>query len=156
MSESVIDIKGVSRSLGKKVALDEVDLVVAKGSVVGLVGENGAGKTTLLKHVLGLFRAKTGSVRVFGKDPVQDPEAVLREIGHLSKVSDLPDWMKIGELMSYTKAFFPSWDDAFAEELREMFELAPDQKVKNAVARPACSGRADCRDRSSPAVAGSG
>ena len=60
MSESVIDIKGVSRSFGKKVALDEVDLVVAKGSVVGLVGENGAGKTTLLKHVLGLFRAKTG------------------------------------------------------------------------------------------------
>jgi ABC-2 type transport system ATP-binding protein len=77
MSESVVDIKGVSRSFGKTVALDEVDLAVPKGSVVGLVGENGAGKTTLLKHVLGLFRAKTGSVRVFGKDPVEDPEAVL-------------------------------------------------------------------------------
>jgi ABC-2 type transport system ATP-binding protein len=130
MSESVVDIKGVSRSFGKTVALDEVDLAVPKGSVVGLVGENGAGKTTLLKHVLGLFRAKTGSVRVFGKDPVEDPEAVLGEIGYLSEVRDLPDWMKIGELMSYTKAFFPSWDDAFAEELREMFELSLDQKVK--------------------------
>lgn len=130
MSESVIDIKGVSRSFGKKIALDEVDLVVPKGSVVGLVGENGAGKTTLLKHVLGLFRARTGSVRVFGKDPVKDPETVLGEIGYLSEVRDLPDWMRIGELMSYTKAFFPSWDDAFAEELREMFELSLDQKVK--------------------------
>ncbi|MFT5326646.1 MAG: ABC-2 type transport system ATP-binding protein [Planctomycetaceae bacterium] len=130
MSESVIDIKGVSRSFGKKIALDEVDLSVPQGSVVGLVGENGAGKTTLLKHVLGLFRAKTGSVRVFGKDPVEDPEAVLGEIGYLSEVRDLPDWMKIGELMSYTRAFFPSWDDAFAEELREMFELSLDQKVK--------------------------
>jgi ABC-2 type transport system ATP-binding protein len=130
MSESVVDIKGVSRSFGKKVALDEVDLSVVKGSVVGLVGENGAGKTTLLKHVLGLFKARTGTVRVFGKDPVEDPEAVLGEIGYLSEVRDLPDWMKIGELMSYTKAFFPSWDVAFAEELREMFELSPDQKVK--------------------------
>jgi len=130
MSESVVDIKGVSRSFGKKIALDKVDLSVPQGSVVGLVGENGAGKTTLLKHALGLFRAKTGSVRVFGKDPVEDPEAVLGEIGYLSEVRDLPDWMKIGELMSYTKAFFPSWDDAFAEELREMFELSPDQKVK--------------------------
>ena len=130
MSESVIDIKGVSRSFGKKIALDEVDLSVPKGSVVGLVGENGAGKTTLLKHVLGLFKARTGSVRVFGKDPVKDPEAVLGEIGYLSEVRDLPDWMKIGELMSYTKAFFPSWDDAFAEELRNMFELSLDQKVK--------------------------
>ncbi len=130
MSESIVEITGVSRSFGKKVALDDVDLVVPKGSVVGLVGENGAGKTTLLKHVLGLFRAKTGSVRVFGKDPVQDPEAVLGEIGYLSEVRDLPDWMKIGELMSYTKAFFQSWDDAFAEELRNMFELSLDQKVK--------------------------
>lgn len=130
MSESVVDIKGVSRSFGKKIALDEVDLSVPKGSVVGLVGENGAGKTTLLKHVLGLFKARTGTVRVFGKDPVEDPESVLGEIGYLSEVRDLPDWMKIGELMSYTKAFFPSWDDAFAEELREMFELSLDQKVK--------------------------
>ena len=130
MSESVVEIKGVSRSFGKKVALDEVDLTIQQGTVVGLVGENGAGKTTLLKHVLGLFRARTGSVRVFGKDPVEEPESVLGEIGYLSEVRDLPDWMKIGELMSYTKAFFPSWDDAFAEELREMFELSPDQKVK--------------------------
>jgi len=130
MSESVVDIKGVSRSFGKKVALDDVALTVPRGSVVGLVGENGAGKTTLLKHVLGLFRARTGTVRVFGKDPVADPESVLGEIGYLSEVRDLPDWMRIGELMSYTKAFFPAWDDAFAEELREMFELSPDQKVK--------------------------
>jgi ABC-2 type transport system ATP-binding protein len=130
MSESVVEIKGISRAFGKKVALDEVDLSVPQGSVVGLVGENGAGKTTLLKHVLGLFRARTGTVRVFGKDPVADPEAVLGEIGYLSEVRDLPDWMKIGELMSYTKAFFPSWDDAFAEELREMFELSLDQKIK--------------------------
>ena len=130
MSESVVDIKGVSRSFGKKVALDEVDLAVPKGSVVGLVGENGAGKTTLLKHVLGLLKARTGSVRVFGKDPVKEPEPVLGEIGYLSEIRDLPDWMKIGELMSYTKAFFPSWDDTFANELREMFELSLDQKVK--------------------------
>lgn len=130
MSESVVDIKGVSRSFGKKIALDEVDLSVPQGSVVGLVGENGAGKTTLLKHVLGLFKARTGTVRVFGKDPVEDPESVLGEIGYLSEVRDLPDWMRIGELMSYTKAFFPSWDDVFAEELREMFELSLDQKVK--------------------------
>jgi ABC-2 type transport system ATP-binding protein len=130
MNEHVVEISGVSRSFGKNVALDEVDLLVQQGSVVGLVGENGAGKTTLLKHVLGLFRAQTGFVRVFGKDPVEDPESVLGEIGYLSEVRDLPDWMRIGELMSYTRAFFPSWDDAFAEELREMFELSLDQKVK--------------------------
>jgi len=130
MSASIVEISGVSRSFGKKVALDEVSLSVPAGCVMGLVGENGAGKTTLLKHVLGLFRAQSGTVRVFDKDPVLDPETVLGEIGYLSEVRDLPDWMKIRELLDYTRAFFPAWDEKFAEELREMFELSPDQKIK--------------------------
>jgi ABC-2 type transport system ATP-binding protein len=130
MSASIVEISGVSRSFGKKVALDEVSLSVPAGCVMGLVGENGAGKTTLLKHVLGLFRAQSGTVRVFDKDPVLDPETVLGEIGYLSEVRDLPDWMKICELLDYTRAFFPAWDEKFAEELREMFELSPDQKIK--------------------------
>lgn len=130
MSGMAVEITGVSRSFGRKVALDNVSLSVPQGCVMGLVGENGAGKTTLLKHVLGLFRPRTGTVSVFDQDPVADPESVLGKIGYLSEARDLPDWMKVGELMSYTKAFFPSWDDAFAEELRQMFELSLDQKVK--------------------------
>ncbi len=45
-------------------------LSVPRGAVFGLVGENGAGKTTLIKHILGLLKAKRGSVRIFGLDPV--------------------------------------------------------------------------------------
>ena len=114
----------------KKRALNEVDLSVPQGSFVGLVGENGTGKTTLLKHVLGLFKARTLSVRVFGKDSVTGPQSVLGEIGYLSEIRDRPDWMKIDELMSYTKAFSPSCDDTIAEELCEMFKLSLVQKVK--------------------------
>ena len=58
-------------------ALDGVSLAVPRGSVFGLVGPNGSRKTTLIKHVLGLLRAQTGSVRVFGRDPVRDLAAVL-------------------------------------------------------------------------------
>src|SRR5256886_12519585 len=46
-----------------------------RGAVYGLVGANGAGKTTLIRHILGLLRAESGSVRVFGLDPVADPVA---------------------------------------------------------------------------------
>ena len=69
-------------------------------------------------------------MRVFGKDPVTGPQSVLGEIGYLSEIRDRPDWMKIDELMSYTKAFSPSWDDTIAEELCEMFKLSLVQKVK--------------------------
>ena len=60
------------------------------GQVYGLVGANGAGKTTLLKHLLGLLRAATGSVRVFGLDPVRDPVGVLGRVGYLSEERELP------------------------------------------------------------------
>jgi ABC-2 type transport system ATP-binding protein len=103
---------------------------VVRGTVFGLVGENGAGKTTLIKHVLGLCRAEQGQVSVFGRDPVRDPAGVLGRIGYLSEDRDLPEWMRVGELMSYTRAFYPRWDDRLARELLEMFELDVGQKVR--------------------------
>jgi ABC-2 type transport system ATP-binding protein len=100
------------------------------GQVYGLVGANGAGKTTLLKHLLGLLRATTGSVRVFGLDPVRDPVGVLSRVGYLSEERELPEWMRVDELMRYTQAFHPTWDASYARELLESFALDPSKKVK--------------------------
>jgi len=101
-----------------------------RGSVYGLVGANGAGKTTLIKHVMGLLRAQSGSVRVFGLDPVADPVGVLSRIGYLSEERDLPGWMRVDELIRYSRAFYPAWDDAYAEELRQAFALEGTAKTK--------------------------
>jgi ABC-2 type transport system ATP-binding protein len=67
--------------LARRPHLDGVSLDVPRGSVYGLVVENGAGKSTLIKHLLGLWRAETGLVRVFGRDPVADPVSVLSRVG---------------------------------------------------------------------------
>src|ERR1051326_3141943 len=99
MSDAVVSINGLTRRFGPKIALDNVDLTVRRGMVFGLVGANGAGKTTLIKHVLGLFKAQAGSVRVFGRDPVADPAGVLRRMGYLSEEHDLPGWMRVWELL---------------------------------------------------------
>ncbi len=130
MSEPIIEIRNLSRQFGPKTALDKVSLSVPRGCVFGLVGENGAGKTTLIKHILGLFRARMGFVSVFGMDPVRHPVEVLGQIGYLSEERDLPDWMRIEELMNYTKAFYPGWDDGFALELAATFGLDIGQKIK--------------------------
>ena len=129
-AESVVAITGLSRRFGSKTALNDVSLYVPKGGVFGLVGENGAGKTTLIKHMLGLLRAESGTVRVFGLDPVADPVGVLGRIGYLSEQPDLPGWMRVDELLRYTKAFYPKWDTAYAEKLREQFGLNPAQRLK--------------------------
>ena len=110
MSDTTIaSLQHLSRHYRDTVALQDVTLDVTRGRVLSLVGENGAGKTTLIKHLLGLYAAQAGSVRVFGSDPVRDPAAVLGRIGYLSEDRDLPDWMRVHELMSYTKAFYRWW-----------------------------------------------
>src|SRR6266705_5386240 len=131
VGEPVIDVTELTRRFDSKTALDSVTLSVPRGGVYGLVGANGAGKTTLIKHVLGLLRAESGSVRVFGRDPVADPVAVLSRIGYLSEENDIPGWMRVDELIRYTSAFYPKWDDAYAEELRRAFALDPAAKIKD-------------------------
>lgn len=130
MSEPVIRVSNLTRRFGATTALDAVGLSLSRGAVYGLVGANGAGKTTLIKHLLGLLRPERGSVRVFGLDPVADPVGVLSRIGYLSEDHDLPGWMRVDELMRYTRAFYPGWDEEYAEELRRAFALDPTVKVK--------------------------
>jgi ABC-2 type transport system ATP-binding protein len=126
---NIVDVQGLSRQFGATIALDAVDFVATPGRVHGLVGVNGAGKTTLIKHLLGLLRTTRGSVRVFGLDPAREPVAVLRRVGYLSEHRELPDWMRIDELLRYTQAYYPSWDMAYARELLDTFGLDGARKV---------------------------
>jgi len=128
--DRVIEVMGLSRRFGRALALDDVALDVPRGVVFGLVGENGAGKTTLIKHLMGLLRAESGTVRVLGGDPVTQPVEVLSRIGYLSEDRDLPDWMRIGELLNYLRAFYPTWDVSLAEQLRKDFDLDAGARIK--------------------------
>jgi len=158
----LVDLRSITRRYGEKVALDDVSLTLFPGTVLELVGENGAGKTTLIKHILGLLKPHQGTVRVFGRDPTADPVGVLGRIGYLSEEDTLPAWMRIDELQRYARAFYPTWDDAYAESLRREFGLDRAARLKNLSkgqracrpegrarlsARPASTGRAILRPR---------
>jgi ABC-2 type transport system ATP-binding protein len=128
-TDVVVSVANLSRSFGATKALDDITCAVRRGCVFGLVGENGAGKSTLVRHLLGLLRAESGSVSVFGLDPVRAPRAVLGRIGYLSEQPDLPDWMRVGELLRYTQAFYPRWDAQYADDLRQQFGLDSEARV---------------------------
>jgi ABC-2 type transport system ATP-binding protein len=130
MNAEVVEVRNLSRRFGDTDALRDVSLTIPSGTVFGLVGTNGAGKTTLIRHVMGLLRPQHGSVSVFGLDPVSQPTAVLSQVGYLSELNELPEWMRIEELIRFTKSFYPGWDDSYAASLQHMFELDPGQKIQ--------------------------
>lgn len=129
-ADPIISLEHVSRRYGAKVALGNITLSIPQGGVLGLVGANGAGKTTLIKHILGLLRAREGRVRVFGLDPVTQQVAVLQRIGYLSEDRDLPPWITVGELLRYTRTFYRAWDPAYAERLRQQFQLPATARIR--------------------------
>ncbi len=101
---------------------------VRAGEVVGLVGPNGAGKTTLLEALAGLRPIDDGSLRVFGKDPWDDPVGVRSSLGFMS--DDLPLFaMRIDRLLRTLSGYYQTWDAALVETLLDRFELSPAKKV---------------------------
>jgi ABC-2 type transport system ATP-binding protein len=126
---TLIEVDGLSRRFGATIALQNVSLRADAGRVYGLVGANGAGKTTLIRHLLGLLRPQSGKVRVFGLDPVRDPVGTLRRVGYLCEQREFPDWMRLDELLRYTQAYHPGWDQRYAEQLLDTFGLERRKKV---------------------------
>ncbi|MFI6284827.1 ATP-binding cassette domain-containing protein [Streptomyces sp. NPDC051018] len=74
-------LHGVTKRYGSLTALDSVDLEIAPGEIVGLLGHNGAGKTTLMSIAAGLLHPDAGRVRVMGVDPVTDPHGARSRLG---------------------------------------------------------------------------
>lgn len=125
-----IRIENLSRWFRGVCAVDDVTLQIPVGSIFGLVGLNGAGKTTLIRHLIGSLKAQRGRVSVLGEDPVQHPERVLNKIGYLTEEDSLPKWMRVGEMIDFTRAIYPSWDDDYAEQLCEMFALSRRSRLR--------------------------
>ena len=128
---SVLDLTHVSRGYGAEKVLTNIDLRVAKGEVVGLLGRNGAGKTTLIRLIMGLIAPWQGKVEVLGLDPREEPLEVKRRIGYVAEDQELPKGMKVNEVITMHRQLFPHWDNAHAADLAKRFDLPPDRKIKD-------------------------
>lgn len=100
-----LELTGLRREFGDKVAVDDVNLRIPRGSFYGLVGPNGAGKTTALSMAVGLLRPSSGRAFVEGIDVWQDPVAAKRHLGVLPDGLALPERLTGGELLTYWGRF---------------------------------------------------
>lgn len=114
---------------GDITVLNGIDLQIARGEVVGLIGRNGAGKTSLLHCLLGLLRPRRGQARLFGGDALRLDDARKRHLGFVAQQAQAFGWMKIEELMAFMAQLYPDWDRQRANMLLRRWELDPIQKV---------------------------
>lgn len=110
--------------------LDNIDLFLEQGTVMGLVGPNGAGKSTILRIIMGLVTADSGQVNVLNHTMPKEQVSAKLNIGFVSEDMRLYDTQSISYHMNFIKSIFPSWDDDYAKTLLEKFDLYKDQNVK--------------------------
>ena len=109
--------------------LCRLDWEVPQGRVVGLLGRNGAGKTTLLRCLLGLSPVDAGSIEMLG-EPMDEPRGErLHRIGYVPQSFDLFPWMKVGDFLAFTAAFYRRWDTALVERLLAEWQLERKKKI---------------------------
>ena len=124
-----IEARGLRKHYGKSVALDGVDLRVDEGRIVGLIGPNGAGKSTALHAILGLT-PYSGQLRVLGRDPWTDRDALMRDVCFIADVAVLPRWIKVSQVLDYVAGVHPRFDRARAEQLLARTSIPKTAKVK--------------------------
>ena len=116
----MIEAKNVVKSFDGFRALDGLTMTVPQGSIYGLVGPNGAGKSTILRHITGIYRPDSGSVRVDGQ-PVYENPAVK------AKISVIPDELyyfqsaSTRDMMKFYRGMYPGFDDKRYQALKEAF-----------------------------------
>ncbi|WP_410641662.1 ABC transporter ATP-binding protein [Amycolatopsis sp. lyj-346] len=124
--QHALEVAGLRKAFGHKVAVDDVDLVVPAGSFFGLVGPNGAGKTTMLSMAVGLLRPDAGQVRQFGVDVWADPVRAKALLGVLPDGLAMPERLTGREMLTFAGALRGMDAAAVAErgdELLAVLEL---------------------------------
>jgi ABC-2 type transport system ATP-binding protein len=86
---------------GAKPAVNSLSFTVRRGEIYGLLGSNGAGKSSTIKSIVGLVRPLYGSLRVFGRDPAQDPVEAKRMMGYVPESTLLFDALTPREFLEF-------------------------------------------------------
>jgi ABC-2 type transport system ATP-binding protein len=127
---TIIEARGLTKNFGSTRALDAVNFTVEAGRIVGLIGPNGAGKTTALKAMLGLTSFQ-GELRVLGRNPYSERDALMHDVCFIADVAVLPRWLRVEQALAYVEAVHPRFERARAEEFLKKTDIKMRSRVKD-------------------------
>lgn len=123
---NIIEIKNLSKSYLNKKALNNLNLNIEKGKVVGILGPNGSGKTTLIKILTGILRESKGEILIDGRRPGVHTKSV---VSYLPDRNFLYKWMSIQDSVNFYKDFYKDFDENKAYGLLKFMKLEPSMKI---------------------------
>jgi ABC-2 type transport system ATP-binding protein len=101
-----IDVKGLTKRFGKKLAVDHIDITIPEGEVWGFLGPNGSGKTTTIRMLCGLLRADDGAGTCLGLDIRTRSEAIKRQVGYMTQRFSFWEDLSIRENLDFVARLY--------------------------------------------------
>ncbi len=129
MNDLSVHFEGVSKRY-PHFTLDNIDLELPTGTIMGFIGANGAGKSTTIRILMGLVHQDSGSVHVLGHAMPEEQAAAKRDIGFVSEDMRLYGSATLRWHMDFVQSIYPTWDKSYAESLLQRFVLKPEQRIK--------------------------
>lgn len=127
---NVIEIKDLSKTYDK-FKLDDINLNISKGIIVGLIGENGAGKTTLIKSILNLINIDNGDIKIFGKSNKESDAVIKEDIGIVLDNMFFPEILNAKDINLIMKDIYKNWDSDLYFNYLEKFDIPLSKKIKD-------------------------
>lgn len=124
---AVVVCNNLTKRYGKKTALQNVNLNLESGRIIGLAGPNGSGKTTMIKLMQRMLVPTEGQVLIQGKEPGPETKAV---VAYLPDRDFLPDWMKVSALLGLYQSYYADFDRAAAERMIANLGIDQNQTFK--------------------------
>ncbi|WP_304340616.1 ABC transporter ATP-binding protein [Metaclostridioides mangenotii] len=125
-----IKINNLSRKLGK-FELEINDLNIMSGFITGFIGPNGSGKTTTIKLIMNMIKKDSGSVKIFGKEFLEDDISIKSQIGYISDKPGLLEESKLSDLKRNISRFYKNWDEGLYNSYIEEFGIDESNKYQS-------------------------
>ena len=127
MNDMLIESWGLTKSYGRKIALDGVDLSIGRGKIIGLLGPNGSGKTTLIKILCGLLQPTSGTLAINGQSVGPETKAI---ISYLPDRMYFANWMRAVDLFDLFRDFYKDFDYEKAVAMCHSLGVEPRNRLK--------------------------
>lgn len=123
----ILECQGLSKKYGNFYALQNFNITLERGQIIGLLGPNGSGKTTLIKMINGLLTTTEGTVKIDGLEP---SPATKRIVSYLPERTYLNDWMKVTDIITYFSDFYDNFQTERAYEMLSHLEIDPNKRLR--------------------------
>ena len=127
-----IETESLTKYYGTFEAVRGLTMRVPKGSITGFLGQNGAGKSSTIRMLLGMSRPTRGNGRVLDFDIADERQSIemRKRVAYVGEDKRLYDYMTVGQMIEFTKAFYPGWREDVEKKLLEEFRLPLDRLTK--------------------------